>query len=709
MLSEINNTNISDLRSYLKSLATVQEHEWLDEWSDKYRRLSEKQSAEGGPLNLDETPYNREILRCLSMQSPYDRVALMKGVRTGGSENAKTAFLYHIAKGRGTYLYTLPNKPLCTRFSNIEVTPLLEPDCHPHLQQFLIEKDRTDNVMEKTTKYGSFLLTYPSPGQMRQITGIWGTFDEIDDAKATIGANGTVEGHPVDLFNDRFNTAGKKRKKYYLSSPANWGFSKIYDLFMEGDQRSFHVHCPLCTKPQILNRSRLYWKNKFKNDPDFETVEYICSECDRGFKEKHKRKINLEGFWKAKNPGACGGKFASFQLPTIYAPSHWKSWTEIAMESQKAKINKDDILEQKLVQTIDGFPYRPRIIKPDHAKLYERRENFRQGIVPPGVLYLTCGVDLNQTFASVMVVGWTKNDKEAYIVLYEDVKRHYNDKTGIHNNDSMLDRIEKILLTDFKVIDSEFTMAIKMLGFDRGKWPEVVHEFCRYHPHNTFELRGDDSSDYIVSTPRKMTAYAEGKETRFGAEVRRVGTHYTKPYIYNSLMKSVRNDGSCPPGYIHFNSDLNQIFFKQLVSETFRTYRNKSGKVINEWKPHGRSEPLDCLGYALAALIVMGYEHFSRSEMENREADIWPNGYNKRIDRYVEGLKAANMVEKLSDPGVIKSRTSKKPAVKAPIPDSISESKEVSQASDEVQKFEPTFVKTRKKTKVKRRKYKVIT
>jgi phage terminase large subunit GpA-like protein len=58
----------------------------ISQWADKYRKLSQRASAEPGPWRTDRTPYLREIMDCLSPSSPIERVVFMKGAQIGGTE-----------------------------------------------------------------------------------------------------------------------------------------------------------------------------------------------------------------------------------------------------------------------------------------------------------------------------------------------------------------------------------------------------------------------------------------------------------------------------------------------------------------------------------------------------------------------------------------------------------------------------------------------
>lgn len=57
----------------------------VSDWADRHRILPST-SAEPGRWRTDRTPYLRAVMDALSTSSHYERVVLMKGPQTGGSE-----------------------------------------------------------------------------------------------------------------------------------------------------------------------------------------------------------------------------------------------------------------------------------------------------------------------------------------------------------------------------------------------------------------------------------------------------------------------------------------------------------------------------------------------------------------------------------------------------------------------------------------------
>ena len=80
----------------------------VSEWADLHRVLP-AMTAEPGPWRTARLPYLREIMDCLSVSSPVERVVLMKGAQTGGTEAGLNAIGYWIAHAPGLILSVWPS------------------------------------------------------------------------------------------------------------------------------------------------------------------------------------------------------------------------------------------------------------------------------------------------------------------------------------------------------------------------------------------------------------------------------------------------------------------------------------------------------------------------------------------------------------------------------------------------------------------------
>src|SRR5665213_1655211 len=98
----------------------------ISEWSDTYRTLSQRASAEPDAWRTDRTPYLREIMDCLSPSSSVETVVLMKGAQVGGTECGNNWIGYIIHQAPGPMLSVQPTVEMAKRNSKQRIDPLIE-------------------------------------------------------------------------------------------------------------------------------------------------------------------------------------------------------------------------------------------------------------------------------------------------------------------------------------------------------------------------------------------------------------------------------------------------------------------------------------------------------------------------------------------------------------------------------------------------------
>ena len=132
----------------------------VSEWADKHRILSSKASAEPGPWRTDRTPYLREIMDCLSVTSPIERIIFMKGAQIGGTEVGNNWIGYIIDHAPAPTMLVQPTVELAKRNSKQRIAPLIEES--PRLRAKVSEprsKDSSNTVLLKEFTGGILIMT----------------------------------------------------------------------------------------------------------------------------------------------------------------------------------------------------------------------------------------------------------------------------------------------------------------------------------------------------------------------------------------------------------------------------------------------------------------------------------------------------------------------------------------------------------------------
>ena len=90
----------------------------ISEWANRYRQLPREAAAEYGKYRVERTPYIKEIMDCLSPQSPVKEVTYVKSTQIGGTDGiANNLLLFTAHKRPRPCLMVLPNSQTSTFLS----------------------------------------------------------------------------------------------------------------------------------------------------------------------------------------------------------------------------------------------------------------------------------------------------------------------------------------------------------------------------------------------------------------------------------------------------------------------------------------------------------------------------------------------------------------------------------------------------------------
>jgi phage terminase large subunit GpA-like protein len=214
----------------------------VSNWADRHRILPPT-SAEPGRWRTDRTPYLRAVMDALSTASPYERVVLMKGAQTGGSEAGPNWLGYIIQNAPGIAMLVMPSLDMVRRNTTVRIDPLIE--ATPALRELVAaprSRDAGNSLFRKSFPGGQLVMTGANSAVGLRSTPVRYLFlDEVDGYSGD--ADG--EGDPVDLAIQRTATFRGRRKIYTVSTPTLKGHSRIEAAFEHSDRRFYHVpwHC----------------------------------------------------------------------------------------------------------------------------------------------------------------------------------------------------------------------------------------------------------------------------------------------------------------------------------------------------------------------------------------------------------------------------------------------------------------------------------
>lgn len=238
-------------------------------------------------------------------------------------------------------------------------------------------------------------------------------------------------------------------------------------------------------------------------------------------------------------------------------------------------------------------------IKPH--ELAKRMEDIAQRTIPVGCLALTVGIDTQDSWLAVQLLGWGAN--HLWIIEYHEIK-------GDTTRPEVWADLEAYLHTPFPNAFGKM-LRIRAAGIDsRGHRGEQVRQFVSRSTLKvpTYAVQGSTLrlGRPIALNPSHPDRNYKGKPLRHGYGVWNVGTEYCKDY----LLKRLVSDEQHPPEdrVLRFPEGLDDDYFNGLLSEYYdpvkKRYLQKKGAR------HKRNEPLDTLVYGWAIghhkLVALG-------------------------------------------------------------------------------------------------------
>lgn len=425
------NTHIHELLeqdSFL--ISDVKPHKW----AEQNRFMGTEVSNFPGPFSYKRTPYLKEVVDCLMPDHPAKRIAVMKGAQIGFSTGV-------IENGIGYLMAEQPCNILLAARDDGLVKDMMDKKIDQMIDSCGLREMIGPNVVRArnqrtgdTSKGKEFpggsirAFSVQAPGRMRQISVQVGFLDDFEAAPADKDA-----GSATKLFETRFASYYDKMKIFYISTPEVKHTSNIEPLYLQGDQRRYHVPCPKCGDHIILE-----WKTTGRNgkragityelDGEGELVDgsvgYTCQSCGDFFTEGHKYDMNLNGMWmptvRQKDP-----TFFSYHISALYAPPGMYDWEHYVRNyidcfPRDGRPKIDDY--KVFINTALGDTWEERGHSPKVTRLAGNTRPYPIGIVPQElssdegngqIVMLTCACDLNGTEDDARldyeVIAWSES------------------------------------------------------------------------------------------------------------------------------------------------------------------------------------------------------------------------------------------------------------------------------------------------------------
>ena len=575
----------------------------ISDWADAYRKLSPESSAEAGAWRTDRAPYQREIMDAFN-DPDIQRIAFIKSAQVGATEILLNVIGYYIDQDPAPMLIMQPTLQMAQAFSKDRLATMIRDsekirDCVKDPRS----RDSGNTVLSKKFAGGNLNIVGSNSASglaSRPIRIVLA--DEVDRYEASAGA----EGDPISLATKRTTTFWNK-KIYMCSTPTIKGLSRIETAFEESDKRYYHVPCPECDHKQVLK-----WKNVIWEENKPETASYACEECGSIIDESKKQWMLKHGKWIASESKS---DTAGFHISELY--SVWSTWADMAKNFLEAK--KQPEMLKTWINTALGESWEEQGETIEHETLLERRLNYDNETIPEDVLVLTAGVDTQKDRLELQMIGWGAN-YEAWVIEYKIF-------WGDPNAANVWQELDSYLKKRFKT-ESGRILTISCTCIDSGgHHTNQVYQFTKPRQgRRIFAIKGLSQAGKPIAN--RPTFVGKNKAVLYG-----VGTDSAKEAIFARLSSEPEDTT------LHFCSDLDEEYFKQLTAEK-RVAKFVRGRKSLIWKQiRPRNEALDTLVYNFAAIYILNPNYDTIQERILTNASKPPE---KRQKKQKTGINRGN-------------------------------------------------------------------
>ena len=393
--------------------------------------------------------------------------------------------------------------------------------------------------------------------------------DEVDRYPPSAGS----EGDPVSLARKRTSTFWNS-KDILTSTPTIKGVSRVEQEYELSDKRQYHVPCPHCGEFQAL-----VWANVIFDIKKPEEVHYACAHNGCVIEETDKMAMINEGEWipQAEFKGRAG-----FHINELYSP--WRSWAQIVKDFLEAKDRPETL--KTWTNTCLGECWEEKGDSVGFEGLSQRIEAYDNETLPNDILFITAAADVQGDRIEVLSQGWGQ-DFEHWDIEH---KLFFGDPAG----KAVWAELDDWLKKTYQVAGRGLKIACTAID-SGGHHTEHVYNFCKPRQgRRIFAIKG--SSQYYAPIASKPTQ--TGKQR---VMLHQIGTDSAKDTILMSWLK-IEEPG---PGYIHFPSDVDEEYFRQLTAEERFTEYYRGRKRLKWKKRRERNEILDLHVYNYAAYVIL--------------------------------------------------------------------------------------------------------
>lgn len=542
----------------------------VSEWADKYRILSELDSAAPGHWRTSKTPYLKQVMDAFNDGFIHD-ITFCAGSQLGKTSAEQNMIGYAIAQDPGPMMIVYPSEKLAKFTSEKRLQPLIQ--LSPDLAQHFKERESKDLELAFDSMYIALTgANSPSDLSSRPVRYIF--FDEIDKFPKWAGA----EAGPMELAAERTKTF-YNFKIVRVSTPT-LKTGNIWQGWLNADvQYKYFVPCPHCGEMQVLDFGQIKWPEGADENEAKAMAYYECKHCHESIDDRHKPAMLRAGEWRGEKKKSGRAAKVAFHLNSIYSP--WLTFGDVAAKFLASK--EEPALLMNFINSWLAEPWVDKSSRMQSDVVMEKQLPYERGTMPAEAQILTAGIDVQLDHFWYSVRAWGPHltswlvdygRLETWADLEVMLDRNYPDVNGeIHN--------------------------INLACMDSGYNTDEVYAFCAHHADVLVPTKG--ASNPLKS--RYNVTILDKSVSSFGLRLYTMDTDQLKNFIASRMSIDPGAHGSW-----NVYRDIDREYCDQICSEQRVERKDKKGRISIGWEKissHVANHLLDCeTNNALAAEII---------------------------------------------------------------------------------------------------------
>ncbi len=349
----MSNRNFETLLSLVVETFEPPVEDLVADWCENHVVIPPPQSKASGLISFAGRDYMREALNSWNTRGITD-VTLCFGSQTGKTTLLQCGVAYLMARSPTGIVWVMPSIHLAESFSTNRWQPIVR--ATDALERMIPKGGQNRHLFKKCEQtLGSSLLTFLGANSPANLSSRPARV-VIQDEQDKFPEAGKREADASNLADQRSKDSDNPLRVKTSTPTVTTG--PIWQAFTRGDQRRYHVPCPLCRKLVVLiwgknytvfpltgNEAPIVWDKEAKRpngdwdeDRVMKSARAVCPHCGGDIEDGRKTWMLRESNgakWVPTHPEIQG--YRSYHLPSWYAPGVQTSFGSLAVKFLREK------------------------------------------------------------------------------------------------------------------------------------------------------------------------------------------------------------------------------------------------------------------------------------------------------------------------------------------------------------------------------------